>query len=1140
VKLAGTKSHLNFSGERRELFERGRAKAAPTSAQRDPLNSPIGPRPRDGPMPLSYAQERLWLLHELDPGHALFSLPVIWRLRAAVDIECLERCLDEILRRHEVLRTRFVTVNGHPCQEVVATARCPLRVVDLRSLPADEREARSHELGLREQALAFDLAVQLPLRVLLITLDARDHVLISTFHHIAFDGWSVGIFRQELTALYTAYVRGDPSPLPDLPIQYGDYSCWQRWALELGNCPPSLIEYWKERLGGLRMAEIPPDQPRSTRSSHETGREQFILSAPVVRALRFLEQRELVTPFMVLLAGLSVLIQRYTAKDDITVGTSVAGRTHAESAPLIGCFLNTLVLRNDLSDDPTVCELLGRVRATALGAYSHQELPFELLLQLLCPERDLSRTPFFQVYLNFLNLGESYSVADEIRTGATDSAELKRSQAITGVSTHSPFELALYAQPIEEEIVLTLFYAQDLFSRSIAVQFMRDLTTLLGAMAERPDARISTLPLDATIDPSQAQNGLSKREVCESFPTELCEQSIACRFRQVANQFPARRAIVTGDAEWSYAELLRRSDHLAACLRTRLNGCSGIHIALLMGHNAVMVQAILGVLGSGNAYIPLDPRHPINRLVLIVDDAQAQFVLVDESHAEQAQAIARHLKRPLSVIQIREVEQLISQSDSPIEERFNGDAMAYILYTSGSTGTPKGIMQSQRNVLRHIRAYTNSLRITSSDGLSMFASYGFDAAVMDIFGALLNGARMILMDTQNESAAAQVEHLSGVTILHVTPTVFRHLLASINQPEVFAKVRMVVLGGEPVSWSDVALYRKSFGQNCCLVNGLGPSESTLALQYFVDSAPPAGTLVPVGFPVQDTQIRLLNCDRREVGLLAAGEIAITSEQVALGYWRNEALTRAVFIPSSENGRVRTYLSGDLGRRRRDGCVEFLGRKDDQVKIRGIRVETTEVERYLAAHLSVKDAAVVAISSDDGESFLVGFLSLRDDSLPEPEELRRFLRRFLPDAMIPARFVRLDHLPMTVHGKLDRQALKSLPVERLALLRRSSPATAPRTAIEKELMRVWREVLRMTEISRNDNFFELGGHSLMITQTALRIQATMGRTVPLRVFFESPILAEMAQKIEEYPPTSLTSDREFDFRVSRERYRLRLS
>ncbi len=1133
-------SQLSFMGDRRELFERRRGKAASRSAEADPLTSPIRPCKSEGPTPLSYAQERLWFLHEFYPEQVLFNLPVVWRLRVAVDIGCLERCLDEILRRHEALRTRFVTVNGQPRQVVAATARCTLRVIDLRSLPADERETRGHELMLREQSLPFDLSVQLPLRVLLLSLDASDHVLVSTFHHIACDGWSIGIFRQELTALYTAFIQGQPSPLPDLPIQYGDYSCWQRRALEPGNRPPGLVEYWEERLGRLQMAEIPPDRPRSARSSHQAGQEYLILSAPLVTALRLLEQRERVTPFMVLLAGLSVLIQRYTAMDDVTVGTSVAGRTHVESALLIGCFLNTLVLRNDLTNDPTVGELLRRVRTTALGAYSHQGLPFELLLQLLRPERDLSRTPLFQVYLNFLNLGESDSATGEIRTVAADNAGLKRGQPVAGVATHSPFELALYAQPRQDEIVLTLFYAQELFERSTAVQLLRDLTALLGAMAEQPDARISTLPLDATTKPGQRQDGLSKLQVSEHFPIEACEQSLVSRFRQIANEFPARRAIVTGDAEWSYAELLRRSDHLAACLRTQLNGCSGVHVALLMGHDAIMVQAILGVLGSGNAYIPLDPRHPIDRLGLIVDDAEARFVLVDEPHAAQAQAIVKRSRRLVSVIYIEEVERNILQPESPIEEKFNSDAMAYLLYTSGSSGTPKGVMQSQRNVLRHIRAYTNSLRITSSDALSMFASYSFDAAVMDIFGALLNGARLIPIDLRNEHPAAQAQLLSKVTILHATPTVFRHLLSSVNQPAVFAQVRMVVLGGEPVTWSDAALYRQFFDEHCCLVNGLGPSESTLALQYFVDSASvPTGALVPVGFPVQDTQIRLLNRDRREVGTLAVGEIAITSEQVALGYWQNEALTRQVFIPSPESGRIRTYLSGDLGRRRRDGCVEFLGRCDGQIKIRGVRIEATEVERYLTAHLSVKAAAVAAISSGDGESFLAGFLSLRDGSVPEPEELRRFLRQYLPDAMIPAEFVQLDHLPMTVSGKLDRQALKSLPVKKLALRRRVPPATAPLTAIETELMEVWREVLRVTEICRNDNFFELGGHSLLVTQTVVRIQARLGRTVPMKVFFESPILAEMAKRIEEYPPSHVNSNRESDLCVSRERYRLRL-
>jgi amino acid adenylation domain-containing protein len=1099
---------------------------------------PIRRRAAYGPAPLSFAQERLWFLEQLQPGQSLYVVPVVLRFSVAVSAGVLKRALDEIVRRHEVLRSAFVIHDEQPSQVVAEHAECPFRVVDLRGVAPEARDTATQDHIAHDAATPFDLTVGCRLRATFVSRGEHDHVLVCTFHHTAFDGWSTTPFVHELTELYAAFARGAPSPLPSLPIQYSDYAWWQRQMLADETRRGVLVNYWRQQLANLLVSEVPPDFNRPSRPSYRVGRQGIMLPAATTAALKMLAQRESVTPFMVLLAAVSVAVQRYSANDDVCVGTSIAGRSHSELERLIGCCLNTLVLRVDLTGDPTVASLLQRVRETCLQAFAHQSLPFELLLQELAPARDLSRTPLFQVYVNYLNVGEfdpvsaRSDIADTQGTTAID-RDLPRE----GQDSQGPFDLALYARSAGDELALSLFYARDLFKTATAVRLLRDIHAVLRDMATCPDERMSRLSLapDETATPPAPVRHVPAAPGWQPWSAITAEKSIGARFVAVANDWPDRIAIRTATTAVTFRQLEETSSRIATALRSLVS--AGDRVALLLAHDETMLAAVIGVLRSGAAYVPLDAAHPVERLRSIVTSSRPATLLVDRPRAALATSIGKD-----SSVQIVFVDDIVaSPAAAPaVAHGIDGDALAYLLYTSGSTGQPKGVMQSHRNVLRHIRVYADSIRLTPADSLTLLSSYGFDAAVMDIFGALLTGATLLVIDLRADDTAAQQALLADATILHATPTVFRHLAG--RSEAAFGRTRVVVLGGEPATRGDVDLFSRCFPNTATLVNGLGPTESTLALQCVVDSATDIrGSLIPVGYPVDGTEVSLVNVDRREVGALAVGEIALRSTHVALGYWDDEAATARAFASDSSGAGLRTYFTGDLARRDRSGRLEFIGRRDTQVKLRGVRIEVAEIEQRLLEYHGVTGACVAPTGTGE-ERQLVAYLVCARAQLPDAASLRRFLRQQLPEVMVPAHFVVIDRLPLTVNGKIDRRALPS-PASGHALREAEAPEGLPMTATEQRLAGLWREVLRVSTIHRTANFFDLGGHSLLAMQVISRLRATFQREVPLRAIFEAPTLQAFASVIDAAPlaehAAAAASERS-PARVSRERYKVRLS
>ncbi|MET0395249.1 MAG: non-ribosomal peptide synthase/polyketide synthase, partial [Longimicrobiaceae bacterium] len=1047
----------------------------------------------------SFAQQRLWVVDRLEPGSAAYNMPFALRLRGALDAAALRAGLDALVRRHETLRTTFAERDGAPVQVIHPATPVPLPVVDLRALPDVEREAAAGRLAAEESLRPFDLARGPLLRSTLLRLAADDHVLCFTLHHVVSDGWSMGVLVRELSALYDACSRGEPTPLAELAVQYADYAVWQRAWLS-GEVLERQLGYWREKLGGAPpLLEIPTDRPRPAALGQRGASRSLRIDPPVASGLRALGHREGATPFMILLAGFAALLGRYSGQADVVVGTPIANRTRRETEGLIGFFLNTLALRTDLSGDPTFRELLGRVRETTLGAYAHQDLPFERVLEELQPVRSLSYSPVFQVMLNLQNFTEE-SPAD--LGGA-------RMEPFGETASLAKYDLTLYAHESDGGIRLNLVYNADLFEDARMAELLGHLRVLLGAVVSDPGLRISAVPLltaQERRERSGRARGVTTDRPFAEFARGEMEQTIPARFEARARLHPERLAVRTRTTRLTYAELDRAAEGVArAILRARPAGPE--RVALLFEHDAAMIVGILGVLKAGKTYVPLDPLYPRERSAYVLEDSGAAALVTNRANLERARDLAGG-GIPLVEVGAADVEE---EGDGAAPRlAVSPDEPAYILYTSGSTGQPKGVVQTHRNVLHFIRVYTNNLRIGPDDRLTLFSSYTFDAAVMATYGALLNGAALFPFDWREEAAAGVAEWMrrEGITLYHSTPTVFRHLVGDLAAEERFPDVRLVVLGGEETQRRDVEAFRAHFAPGAVLVNGLGPTESTVTLQNFIGhDTPIPRNSVPVGLPVDDTEVVLQGALGEQVAVYGVGEILIRSPHVAPGYWRKPEQTARAFADEPESG-VRSYRTGDLGRRLPDGTLEFMGRSDFQVKVRGFRVEPGEVEAALRGHPAVREAVVTAHEGGSGERWLAGYVVAAEGAAaPAAEELRGWLRGRLPEYMVPPVFVAVEALPLTPSGKVDRLAL---PAPERA---ESAAAVAPRTPTEEVLAGIWAEVLGVDGIGAGDDFFALGGHSLLATRVMARVREAFGVEVPLRSLFELPTVGALAERIE---------------------------
>ncbi|HAX77733.1 MAG TPA: non-ribosomal peptide synthetase [Cyanobacteria bacterium UBA11372] len=1061
---------------------------------------------REQDLPLSFAQESLWFVNQLEGKNAAYNIAMAFSLKGNLNLAALEQAFTLLIERHESLRTNISDRNGFSVTIIQPKTKFILPLINLNNLSKSEQEAEVRQFIEQESLQPFDLEKDSLIRASLLQLQAQEHILLLTLHHIISDGWSTNLLHRELAILYSACQQGTASPLSPLPIGYIDFAAWQRERFS-GELLQKQLSYWKQQLEGIPpLLDLPTDYSRPKIQTYSGAKHSQQLSPTLSAALKSLSQQEGTTLFMTLLATFKILLSRYTGTEDIVVGSPVAGRTRPELEPLIGFFINTVVLRTCWHNNHSFRELLAKVKQVTLGAYEHQEMPFEKLVESLQPERNLSYNPLFQVWFNMLSLEEQGLELPGLKV-----------ETISSNEANAKFDLTLYVRNQSEGIDLEWVYNRDLFNLETIRVMAERFQTLLENIVENPAQTIGNLSVLSVQERQRlriAKNSVFPHHPFVEFPEAAIEQSISARFEEQVRKYPDNVAISTKNYQWTYRELNQRAGAIAQTIR-QLYPDGSQRIALLFEHDAPAIAAILGVLKAGKTYVPLDPTYPQLRLAYILEDSQTTALLTNHKNLEFAQKFRSEARKIINIDQI-ELESLWDDFSLFVAP----DTLAYILYTSGSTGQPKGVIQNHRNVLHFIRNYTNNLHIAANDKLTLLASYSFDAAVMDIFGALLNGATLYPIDIKTEGLTHLAKTLkqAEITIYHSTPTVYRHFLDTLPQPSEksetpFPQIRLVVMGGEEVVRKDVELYQKYLSQNCIFVNGLGPTESTVTLQYFIDKeTKQVGNLVPVGYAVEDTEVLLLN----QAGINAEiyGEIAIKSPYIALGYWQKPQLTQAAFLPDTEGGNQRIYRTGDLGRLRTDGTIEFLGRKDFQVKIRGFRIELGEIEAVLNQHPAIKETVVVAPEDEEGNKLIVAYIVPLNPTLT-PSLLRTFVKQHLPDYMVPSEFVLLDILPLTPSGKINRLALpapKLLNPNCAEIKTEEYPNNAD--DLELQLVKIWENILGIKPIGLSDNFFDLGGHSLLAVRLFSKIEKVFGKNITLTTLFQYPTVGELANVLRQ--------------------------
>ncbi|MER5618330.1 amino acid adenylation domain-containing protein [Streptomyces sp. NPDC002215] len=1043
---------------------------------------------RDGrPLPLSFAQRRLWFLDQLEPGRAEYLIPMGLRISGPLDVPALEASLSELVARHEVLRTRFVTDgDGTPGQIIDAPRPLPLAVHDLRSVAdAGAREEAAIALVDTEGFRPVDLAIGPVVRALLIRLDEADHLLSLTIHHIAFDGWSMGVISRELTTLYTARVTGIAADLLEPPLQYADFAVWQR-AWLTGDELSAQLGYWRNVLAGTAPLELPTDRRRPARRSGNGAMLTFSIPAATADGARRLAHDTGASLFMTLLAVFQVVLSRYSGQEDIAVGTPIAGRNRAEIEDMVGFFVNTLVMRTDLSGDPTFTELIDRVKDTALGAYDHQDLPFERLVEELAPQRDLSRNPLFQTMFVLQNTPDNQSwELPGLSVRQLDVA-----------AQESKFDFTFYATEADDGgLDGTIVYSTDLFDEATMVRLAGHFETLLGAAAHAPTARLSALEMLTAPERRQILTAWNGADT--DAPDAVTVHRL---FEDRAAERPNSPAVTCGSDHLTYRELDERAEWIAALLRERGAG-PGTLVAVCLDRGTDMVSALLGILKSGAAYVPLDPTYPTERLAYMVEDSGAPLIVTRSSHAERLPAAT-----PLLLLEDS------WPSDPPVRPGDGSapgakpDDLAYVIYTSGSTGRPKGVQITHGALRARMRETRRQLDLTCEDRVLQFASISFDSSVGQLFAPLVSGASLVLRDDAwDPGMLGQALRTNKVTVAWLTPSAFGALAAQLDGPDSLGpELRLVRLGGEALPREQVRQWFRH--SSVPLVNGYGPTEAAQEAATARITGP--GEHVPIGRPVANAKVFVVDRHSRPVPVGVPGEMWISCPGLARGYLGRPELTAEKFTVVTLDGTPRrVYRTGDLAKWHPDGHLEFIGRGDNQIKLRGYRIEPGEIEAALLTHPSVTLATVLLREDIPGDPRLVAYVVA--DPPVETSALRAHLRRELPDYMIPAAFVPLDRIPLTPNGKTDRRALPAPASDRSEL---GAAYTAPRTGTERTVAEVWAEVLGVDTVGVDDDFFALGGHSLLATRVVSRLRRRLGVDVPVRTLFSAPTPALLAAAV----------------------------
>ncbi|WP_414585411.1 non-ribosomal peptide synthetase [Scytonema sp. PCC 10023] len=1062
--------------------------------------------------PTSFAQARLWFLNQLASGNPFYNVSTALRLTGSLNLTALEQTFNEIVRRHETLRTTFVLMQGQPMQAIAPTLTIPLPLIDLRHLSATECETQARQLVTTEAQCPFNLTTDPLLRVTLLQLDQAEYLLLINLHHIVADGWSIGVLIRELGALYTAFACRDvacnvSTPLPELPIQYADFAQWQREWL-VGEVLQTQLAYWQKQLDGISVLNLPTDRPRPPVPTYRGARQFLELPQSLSQALVALSRQEGVTLFMTLLAAFQTLLYRYTQQEDIVVGSAIANRNRSEIEGLIGFFVNSLVLRTDLSGNPTFRELLNRVREVTLGAYAHQDLPFEKLVEQLHPQRDLSRHPLFQVVFSLQNTPIE---ALELPGLTLSLFEFDSKTAKLDLEFHLWQDL--------ESLKGQVIYSTDLFDDTTITRMLGHFQTLLESIVTDSQQRVSDLPLLSATERQQLL--IDWNNTRRDYPHKCFHQLFEARTEQtpdaIALSACSANALVFENQHLTYHELNIRANQLAHHLQ-QLGVVPDTLVGICLERSFEMIIGVLGILKAGGAYLPLDPTYPQARLNFMLEDAKVSILLTHSSlsslfrrgtaqnspYTQESNKGSGDPQHELSVICIDQDWQTITQqSQENPKSCVTSDNLAYIIYTSGSTGKPKGVLIEHRGLSNLIQAQIETFNLQPNHRILQFASLSFDASIFEIVMTLGTGATLYLANKESllpGQPLIQLLREKAITHVALPPAV----LAVLPKAELPA-LQTIICAGEPCS-EDIV---KRWASGRRFFNAYGPTEATVWSTVAEISA--TGEKPPIGRPIANTQIYILDKHLQPLPIGIPGEVYISGEGLARGYLKRPELTESRFIQEAEFlPKTRLYKTGDLARYRSDGNIEFIARIDNQIKIRGFRIELEEIETVLRQHQSVQETVVIAQDNVSGEKHLVAYIVLHQTQAVTTIELGNFLKGKLPEYMVPRAFVVVNSLPLTPNGKLD---IHALPTPYSLNSRSLDKAfVAPRNSTELTLAKIWAEILNLESVGIHDNFFDLGGNSLVAVRLVEQIHKQFKCELPLSSLFLNSTIESLAKFI----------------------------
>ena len=1064
----------NLSPEKRELVLQKLKKQ-----QQSPQLTPVS---RDQFLPLSFAQQRLWFIDQLEGENCVYNVPFFWQISGLLNINALEQAITAIVHRHEVLRTNFCVINESPIQVIHPHPhpQMKMQVLDWRQLTAEDQLSKAQHLATTELQQSFDLSNAPLLRVKLLQLADQSHLLLLVIHHIVCDGWSMGIFRQELFTLYTAFCKQESSPLPELSLQYADFAHWQRQWLQ-GDVLQNQLNYWQKQLAAVPpLLELPTDRPRPSTQTYRGSSEFLQLDQDVTQKLKHLSQQSGTTLFMTLLTVFTLLLSRYTGQEDIVVGSAIANRNRQETESLIGFFVNTLALRTNLQGNPTFKELLERVKQVTLDAYDHQDLPFEKLVDELGLERSLAHHPLFQVIFGLQN--ETQEILSTNGLNLTP---------FTWENTTTLLDLSLIFRETPQGLTGEWEYTTDLFESETIQRMVGHFEVLLKQIIDHPNKPINTLSLLTETEIQQLQNW---NQTQTSYPRD---QTLVDLFEQQVIKNPDHIAVVFESQQLTYQQLNKKANQLANYLLKNHQIQPDKLIGIAVERSLEMIIGVLGILKSGGAYVPIDPNYPQERIQFMLADSEISVLLTQSFLLEQLPL--DNLENSVQVICLDPENFAQETTDNP-HSQSQPDNLAYVIYTSGSTGQPKGVMIEHRAIVNLALAWTTTFQVQNYSHLLQFGSFSFDLSIGEIATALSAGACLYL---GNKDTLLPGQSLVNFLTEHkITHGFLSPSALSVLPKASFPDLQCLTVGGEACPAELVS----QWGREQHLYNCYGPTESTVTAAIYL--CQPNGEKPAIGKPIPNANIYILDGNNQLLPPGIPGELCISGVGLARGYLNRPEITAEKFMEIDLFGKTeRIYKTGDLAKWNAKGNLEYLGRIDEQVKLRGFRIELGEIESLLLQHPLVQEAVVILYETDSNPR-LVAYVTQAEKSVTLGIEIKEYLKNRLPNYMIPSQIMVLEQLPLTANGKLDRRALPAPDTTA------STDLEIPVTPTEELLASLWQGLLKVKSVGRSDNFFELGGHSLLATQLVTRIRDIFGVEVPVRKIFEQNILSELAREIDQ--------------------------